>query len=432
MKKHLKYKKSNVNWIGDIPEHWQISKAKFSSSFRMGQTILKEDLIEDGKFPVYSATEGDHYFGRINNPSFILEVGDIVIPARGNSIGHISLVYEESVSTQTTIANFVNKNKINSKYLYYYYKGFRNTLFQYDNTAIPQITVEQVKQNLILLPPFEEQFQIASYLDHQTSIVNDLIKQKEKLNELLREKRYSIINETVTNGLKPNAKMKYSGINWLGNIPIDRSLISIRYLTTKVGSGVTPKGGAEVYTEEGVIFIRSQNVHFDGLRLDDVVKIDNDTHEEMSGSKVFHKDVLLNITGASIGRCCVVNINEEMNVNQHVCIIRPNNKIIPEYLNLLLKSSIGQTQVKLGTTGGNREGLTFEAIKDFILPIPEIPIQMEIVDKIEASMRKFEEIESKNNFQIEKLKEYRQSIISEAVTGKIDLREWLANNQKEV
>jgi len=424
VKQYDKFKYSGISWIGHIPEHWNSSKAKYCSSFRMGQTILKEDLDEEGKYPVYSATEGDHYFGKTNNPIFILEVGDIVIPARGNSIGYVALVFEESVSTQTTIANFINKSKINSNYLYYFYKGFRKTLFYYDNTAIPQITVEQVKQNPILLPPIEEQIQITSFLDYQTSLIDKIIQSKGKLIELLKEKRQSIITEAVTKGINPNSELKDSGIEWLGKIPNDWKILPIRYFNTKVGSGVTPKGGGEVYTEEGVIFVRSQNVHFEGLRLDDVVRIDNETHEKMSGSKVEYKDVLLNITGASIGRCCVVNMREEMNVNQHVCIIRPNNKISPEFLNMVLQSNVGQTQIRLGITGGNREGLNFEAIKNFLIPIPDFNNQNEIVQQVEVKLESFDVLLTKNLQQIEKIKEYRQSLISEAVTGKIDVRDW--------
>jgi type I restriction enzyme S subunit len=427
-KQYEKYKESGLGWLGIVPDHWIISKAKYISDFRMGQTILKEDLLENGSYSVYSATEGDHFFGKINNPSFFLEEGDIVIPARGNSIGHIKLVSEKSVSTQTTIANFINKNKINSSFLFYLYKGFRFIYFHFDNTAIPQITVDQVKENIVLIPPKEEQTQIALYLDYQTNIIDQLINKKQKLIELLKEKRQAIINEAVTKGLNPNAKMKDSGIEWLGEVPEDWVITPFRFIADKIGSGVTPKGGAEVYTDEGVIFIRSQNVHFDGLRLDDVAKIDIETHQKMSNSKVQINDVLLNITGASIGRCCVVNIDEEMNVNQHVCIIRPkSNKVISQFLNLVLQSEIGQTQVRMELTGGNRDGLTFESLKAFVLALPNITEQAQIVSQIELQIDNFKKMESNVVAQIEKLKEYRQSIISEAVTGKIDVRDWQPN-----
>ena len=417
-------KETDVDFIGSIPVHWEVVPVKYFSTFRMGQTILKEDLIENGKFPVYSATEKDHYFGSINNPQFILDEGDIVIPARGNSIGHIKLVHEKAVSTQTTIANFVDQDKVSSKFLFYFYKAFRENLFPYDNTAIPQITVEKIKDNKVALPPISEQTQIADFLDRKTAQIDEIIAKKEKMLTLLDEKKKAVINEAVTKGLNPNAKMKDSGIEWIGEIPENWEVKSLKYLTEKVGSGVTPRGGAEVYKESGVKFIRSQNVYFEGLRLDDIAYIDEETHNLMSNSKVYFDDVLLNITGGSIGRSCVVKYNEEFNVNQHVCIIRCNELLLPDFLNYFLFSDSGQSQIRLGITGGNREGLNFENLKGFVIPAISIGEQQKIIDYLNHYCKNSFKLEEKINLQIEKLKEYRQSLISEAVTGKIDVKNY--------
>ena len=144
----------------------------------------------------------------------------------------------------------------------------------------------------------------------------------------------------------------------------------------------------------------------------------------MNNSSVEFNDVLLNITGASIGRCCVVNIDEEMNVNQHVCIIRVNERIKPDFLNIVLQSNVGQTQIKLLTTGGNREGLTQEAVKNMSIPLPNIETQIQLLNSITEKLKSFDLIKNKIETAIEKLQTYRQSLISEAVTGKIDVRDW--------
>src|SRR5690554_1097108 len=141
----------------------------------------------------------------------------------------------------------------------------------------------------------------------------------------------------------------------------------------------------------------------------------------MENSKVVFNDVLLNITGGSIGRSCVVEMNEEFNVNQHVCIIRPNNELDSNFLNYLLFSNFGQTQIRLGITGGNREGLNFENLKSFIIPKIDIKEQQSIVEAIKSKLFEFKSIDLKLQSQIEKLKEYRQAIISEAVTGKLEI-----------
>ncbi|MBD0310948.1 MAG: restriction endonuclease subunit S, partial [Microcoleus sp. T1-bin1] len=134
----------------------------------------------------------------------------------------------------------------------------------------------------------------------------------------------------------------------LGKIPTDWDVVSIDKIAIYVGSGITPRGGSNVYKKECILFIRSQNVTFNGLRLDDVAYIDNRTHESMKRSEVFAHDVLLNITGASIGRCCPVPPGlDAANVNQHVCAIRlPNpNREDAIFLSSVLASYIGQSQI---------------------------------------------------------------------------------------
>jgi type I restriction enzyme S subunit len=159
----------------------------------------------------------------------------------------------------------------------------------------------------------------------------------------------------------------------LERIPIDWDTVSIDEIAVHVGSGVTPRGGSNVYQKEGILFIRSQNVTFNGLRLDDVAYIDNRTHESMKRSEVFAHDVLLNITGASIGRCCPVPAGlGAANVNQHVCAIRLSNPNREDaiFLSSVLASYIGQSQIDRLNAGGNREGLNYEQLRAFVIPFP--------------------------------------------------------------
>lgn len=437
MQKYNLYKPTRLDWIGEIPLQWGAIPLKYIASIAKGKKA-REDFqdFSDGLLPYLSMeylrnqTESPVYVKGDDDSVVLVDENDLLILWDGSKSGEIVKAKRGALSSTMGKIHMEDKS-FNLDFLTYYLK-FAEPFLQ-SNTigmGIPHVDGEILRNLLIVKPTIQEQNQITNYLNHQTNIIDSLINKKEKLIQLLREKKQSVINEAVTKGFNTDEELNNSNIEWLGQIPTSWNLICIRHLANKVGSGVTPKGGAEVYTEEGVIFIRSQNVHFDGLRLDDVVKIDFDTHDKMSGSKVMYKDVLLNITGASIGRCCVVSISEEMNVNQHVCIIRPNEKISPEYLNLVLKSNIGQIQVKLGTTGGNREGLTFEAIKDFLIPVPTLSVQLEIVAKVEASIRKYEEVETKNVLQIERLKEYRQCLITEAVTGKIDVRDWQPSKQQ--
>ena len=152
-------------------------------------------------------------------------------------------------------------------------------------------------------------------------------------------------------------------------------------LTIKVGSGVTPRGGETVYKSEGHPFVRSQNVGLGHLILDDIAYIDEDTHQRQKNTELQLDDVLLNITGASIGRSALVNQHiVGGNVNQHVCIIRANKKLIPSFLCNFLLSQYGQKQIESFQAGGNRQGLNFEQIKSIKIGLPSVEEQKKIAD----------------------------------------------------
>lgn len=174
----------------------------------------------------------------------------------------------------------------------------------------------------------------------------------------------------------------------------------IGQLTTKVGSGVTPKGGENVYTTEGHPFVRSQNVGNGHMLLKDIAFIDENTHKKQIATEIQKGDVLLNITGASIGRSSVA-FDEVVggNVNQHVCIVRPNKEILPYYLCYLFLSDKGQKQIDSFQAGGNRQGLNFEQIKSFKFSIPTIAEQEKVSDllflmdeRIETQSRAIEDL----------------------------------------
>ncbi len=177
----------------------------------------------------------------------------------------------------------------------------------------------------------------------------------------------------------------------------DVKFARLRGYVSKIGSGKTPKGGASSYQATGIPLIRSQNVLSGALNLNDVAFISDDIHAQMSGSAVKGKDVLLNITGASIGRSCVAPDSlAEANVNQHVCIIRTKDTLEPHFLSAFLNSYEGQKQIGSFQGGGSREGLNFEQIGRFIIPVFSLPEQR----KIGEIMRTWDEA-------IEKLEELR-------------------------
>lgn len=260
----------------------------------------------------------------------------------------------------------------------------------------------------VLLPSLPEQKKIATILTSMDDVIENTQARIAKLQDLKK----ATMNELLTRGIGHTA-FKDSE---LGRIPKSWEIESIGALAKKVGSGNTPKGGASVYQNRGIIFIRSQNIHFGGLRLDDVAYISEQIHGGMKGSNVLGGDVLLNITGASIGRCALVPDDFwAANVNQHVCIIRPREQLYNAFLTDWLSSDFGQNQIMLFQAGGNREGLNFQQIRSMELPLPSLAEQKEICKIIGT----FQAALNETNSKLRQMRFLKKALMNDLLTGKV-------------
>lgn len=445
MKKYNSYKKPNSEWVNKVPVHWQDSRIKYlckneDSLFIDGDWIESKVIIEDGIRYITTGNVKQGYYteqgnGHISQETFTelncTEVfeGDLIVSRLNLPIGRACIVPNLGKRIVTSVDNVIIRPDKNVCKYYLLYLFSSKEYLEHTELIARGATMQRISRGLlgnikISLPPIEEQTQIANYLNNKTTQINELITKKEQLIQLLEEERTAIINQAVTKGLNPDAPMKDSGIDWLGEIPEHWNVSQIKYVTKKIGSGVTPRGGAETYLEEGIPLLRSQNVYFDNFKLDNVAYISEDIHNDMKNSQVLKGDVLLNITGGSIGRCYYVsNQFEEANVNQHVCIVRPNEKIKTKFLHLVLSSELGQSQIELCQTGGNREALNFEQLKKFYFVLPDIYDQEAVIKSIENHQNKISKTITNCCREIELLKEYKTTLISNVVTGKIDVRE---------
>lgn len=216
----------------------------------------------------------------------------------------------------------------------------------------------------------------------------------------------------------------------------DWFLNKIGNIASKVGSGSTPRGGAEAYTSEGIIFIRSQNVNNDRLLLDDVAYITDEIHNKMSGSKIIANDILLNITGASIGRSCVVPSDfNEGNVNQHVCIIRtPNDD--PIFIQSFLSSDNGQNAIESKQVGSGREGLNFQAIRSINIFLPNKKEQTKIASFLSTVDEKISQLTQKHALLSQYKQGMMQKLFSQQIRFKADdgseFGEWVKVRLKDI
>ncbi|UQN08430.1 restriction endonuclease subunit S [Deinococcus sp. QL22] len=202
-------------------------------------------------------------------------------------------------------------------------------------------------------------------------------------------------------------------------------------LTTKIGSGSTPKGGSEAYKPQGVPLIRSMNIRFEGFKNDGLAYLDDAQAEKLSSVEVRSNDVLLNITGASIGR--VTTAPEKMHgarVNQHVAIVRTSECLNPSYLNRFLASPSMQNLITESEAGATRQALTKEKIEGFQIPLPPLPEQLRIADKLDTLLSRVDAGRERLERVPKLIKRFRQSVLSAAVSGELT-REWRGGGDAE-
>ena len=433
------FKDSGIEWIGLIPKEW--NTISFTNSIvRMSTGLNPRDnfeLTKDDEFfyvTIKNFKDGKIYLDencdRISKEAWEiiqersqLQKGDILFASISKD-GQAYIL--EDAPSNWNINESVFCIRVNPEFFYvrYFYYHITDSEFYNDlrldatGTTFQSIKQNKLRKSLLCLPNKAEQQKIADYLDKVCGEVDEMVTLQETMIEELKAYKQSVITEAVTKGLNPNAPMKDSGIEWIGEIPEHWEVIKLSFLTSKIGSGSTPTGGANVYVHEGVKFLRSQNVYFEGLNLNDVAFITETIDEEMKGTRVKSGDVLLNITGGSIGRCYYVDESlGRANVNQHVSIIRPT-KIETIYLKYYLQSDLGQNQIALLQTGGNREGLSAAALSNFKILFPPISEQHSIASYLDTKCTEIDSLIALKQAKIEELKEYKKSVIYEYVTGK--------------
>lgn len=317
------------------------------------------------------------------SPTKLCQNNDVLLCVRGSSTGRINISNDEYCIGRG-LAAIRNKSNFSQDFLIQCMQFHIDSIIRLaSGTTFPNLDRKTIASLLVPNLPIQEQQKIAEILstvDKKIDLIDQKIAETEKLKAGLMQKLFSEgVGVQSENGeWQPHTEFQDSPF---GKIPKCWSVETLGEHTIKVGSGVTPKGGSKAYVDTGIPLIRSQNVLFGKFKLDDVAFITEQQHEKMKGSQLQPKDVLLNITGASIGRCAVLPADfEEGNVNQHVCIIRMSQAITPEFCGWFLNSNLGQKQIWNLQAGGNREGLNFQQIRSFRIPVLTVEEQCSIVD----------------------------------------------------
>lgn len=365
---------------------------------------------------------------QLANKKSILYPGDILIAKTGATIGKLALMPEhiKEANTTSSVGKLtVDKKRFHPKYILYCFqsRALQDQIWleASQKSAQPGFNIDDLIVFEFLAPDLEGQLKVVEFLDYQTAIIDELIKQKEKLIDLLKEKKQAVINEAVTKGLNPNAKMKYSGIEWLGEVPEHWEITKMKFIATITrGAILRPVDDPTYFDDNGV---------WTYLNISDATKCDKYLYEgklrlsdlgSTKSARVYPENLILTAS-ATIGKPFINKIP--------VCV---HDGFIPitnircsiDYLYHYLRNP--QLYVGLGKVN-TQKNIYLDEVKDMFVTQPPTDEQKKIVSFLENFEKTNIELLHQLDRQIGKLKEYRQSIISEAVTGKIDVSDWQPN-----
>ena len=426
-------KDSGIEWIGQIPQEWEIAKVKNIYSFQTGWTPSTSNAAYfDGSLPwanisdigkervVYDTSKHITEEAVANSSMEISPEGSLMYSFK-LSVGDVSFCGTD-MYTNEAIATFLPSEKYDLRYLYYAAPLFIIKNANENIYGAKLLNQDLIKNATILDIPYDDQVSISDYLDAKCTEIDALIAAKEKTNALLRERRQSIIYEAVTKGLNPDAPMKDSGIEWIGEIPAHWGFSKLKYDAYMKGRIGWQGLKADEFIEEGPYLVTGTDFEDGKIQWERSYHISDERFDEAPEIHLQEQDLLITKDG-TIGKLAYVDyLPGPASLNSHLLVIRPKNKrFINKYLYWVLSSDVFLQYTEYAQDGTIMASLSQEKISRFVFGLPSIAEQQAIVDYLDNRCEEMDSLISDNEATIQKLKEYRQSIIYEAVTGKIEI-----------
>lgn len=429
------YKNSGVEWLYVIPRDWVVSKVKFLAPFQVGwtpPTKVDANFIGDNLWANISDLKGKHIERTAKNISDeAAKSASMDISPEGSllysfklSVGAVSFASQD-MYTNEAIASFLDGGLLPLSYLYYALPKFVIENASTNIYGARILNQELINSAVLFAPLYSEAEKIANFLDHETAKIDTLIEKQQQLIKLLKEKRQAVISHAVTKGLNPNAPMRDSGVEWLGEVPEHWIVRRLKH-TSKLQSGI-PKGkDLAGKVSISVPMLRVANVQDGYLSLNDVSSIDIEP-EQLERYTLKEGDVLMNEGGDNdkLGRGAVWQCEIEPCIHQnHVFAIRPF-ATEPKWLDLLTRASYAKFHFyRVAKQSTNLASISSTNIKETPLVIPPENERKDIMRYVDGKLGVFDKAEEKCTAQITLLQERRTALISAAVTGKIDVRDW--------
>ena len=421
------YKDSGVEWLGEIPADWEVKRLKFIAPIRISRLESKPaEGVYVGLENVESWTGRlllDHQPENVDSVVASFEAGDVLFGKLRPYLAKVArpdftgVCTSEIVPLQPTAActqNYLMYCLLNEPYI-----RWLDSLTY--GTKMPRVSPEQLAVSFLPLPGLDEQHAIAAFLDRETARIDALVAKKERLIELLHEKRTALITRAVTKGLDPDVPMKDSGVEWLGEIPARWESGALR----RFWSVIDCKHRTAVYVDQGLPIVSTTEVKPGRLVLDGPRKITLDDFADLTGGgrRPRRGDIIYS-RNASIGAAAYVETDEPFCMGQDVCLITSERDQL--YLAYQLNSPVVMGQIEAVSVGSTFERINVAQIKSFDVACPPMSEQRAIAAFLDRETARIDALVAKVREAIERLKELRTALISAAVTGKIDVRQEVA------
>ena len=439
-KAYPEYKDSGVEWIDSIPSYWEVKP-----TFALCDASTQKN-IDGAESNVLSLSYGniiprdvETNFGLLPesfNTYQIISCGDVILRLTDlqndkNSL-RVGLAKQKGIITSAYLKLKAHSN-INPDFLY-------RLLHSYDTTKVfygmggglrQSMKFEDFRRLPLLLPPYEEQIKISAFLDHETAKIDNLIEKQQQLIELLKEKRQAVISHAVTKGLNPDVPMKDSGVEWLGEVPEHWSVIPLKHVCAliKDGTHLPPPR-----VDNGIPLLSVRNIVGGVFQFrDDDSHISHKDYKSLCSSFVPKKgDVLLAIVGATLGKVALVPEMGSFHIQRSLGVFRTNELILPQHLSYIFESKDFQNLLWENAGFSAQPGIYLGTLSNFCVPVPPVTEQLKISEFITATVDKLALLLSQASRLIALIQDRRTALISAAVTGKIDVRDWVAPDTQGV
>jgi type I restriction enzyme S subunit len=426
--KYEKYKDSGVEWLGEVPEGWDVDRVKNIFMIGRGRVISNEEAKEDGSYPVFSSqTTNDGCLGYIE--TFDFDCDQLTWTTDGANAGTVFL--RRGKHNCTNVCGTLQiKDGFNYNLRFgLYFLTFATQFYKRPDTNGAKIMNGEMAVIVMVVPTTFEQGIIAEFLDRETAKIDELVAEQQRLIEVLKEKRQAVISHAVTRGLNPNVKLKSSGIEWLGDVPAHWKVTPIKAVSSLFGRiGYRGYTTADIVDEgEGAITMSPSNMSNGIVSMEKSTYISWEKYNESPEIMVMPGDVVMVKTGSTFGKVSFISaVDHPTTINPQLVLFKKIT-CIPRFLFFMLNTTVIRALIEVNNSGSTIPTMSQESIGNFRFGLPTMSEQEAIVEFIDRELLKLATLNAEAQSAIDLLQERRTALISAAVTGKIDVRQFNKN-----